>query len=835
MNNPRFFLLAISIMLIGFCYGDKPPITRWIDPLGGKPITPQEYRSKFGFPQRPLKLGIVSKSSNNSTNLVEIVVNASIYSYIQDKISRYGEDLESDGYSVRIDTMSSGSADDLRELFQSLRPDIVGAVLVGNLPVKWYRIEEYEEEDTIIEIFPCDYYLMELDGIWCDYENDGILDEHLLYYNNEAEIFLGRIDPSRLTYGDPVDLLRKYFDKNHSYRTGEMPVWASALSYEYKDWHPWFEYTFEEYEYAEIVRDTLIFSAGDYQGRIRNLPYEMVSIMCHSSPWRHYMDPTLTFNNDLGMLPPNANFYHLFACSGARFVEQNDLGSTYLFCGPRSLTVVGSSKTGSIYMIGALTDFFQYLRVETIGEAMRDILSEYGDWNPYWHYGLVTLGDPTLRLVYTSRGTVAVDTMTCTPDGFLLNTPGNATDVEILSSETEMNIYVLNGGCSWYYNIESFRFNGSAVWNTGYAHTAIAGTGDMVISENADYPFIASEGAPLSIGMLNHWSYWSIERGEGYFSHPYLLGADSINAIVYTHWSPADEEPLCQIYLTFYHSHTWDPADGFDFLISESTNEKLYPYAVLDSSGIYWVFWTEIMPDGPRILASYIIDGEISEPEIVGRGIMSTALVSSDNKLWLFWKSLDSKLWSSSLLSGYWMPATCIFEECKVADIRAIPDETGQPVLIITGIDYENNSEIYTLSRESSSWLSTRLTYSAGPDFHPDGLVLPDGTILLAWINGCSGNLQARWNIFEMNQIKSDIPNRMENSIMIYPSPFNDIVQIKWEPHQESEVRIFDINGKLIDQISGAGKVLWNATQHSSGLYFVNVESLGTVKVFHLK
>ena len=835
----KIFLMSLFLLFAGV-YGKNPPITRWIDPLGGEPITPEEYRAKFGIPQSPLKIGEVQMSHWTDDNLVDVVVNSAIYYQIEDEISRYIADLETDGYSVRLDTMSSGTADDLREHFISLRPELVGAVLVGNLPVKWYRMVEFlsdDPTDTTIEIFPCDYYLMELDGNWSDYDSDGVLDDHELYYNNEAEIFLGRIDPSRLTYGNPIELLQKYFDKNHSYRTGEMPIWNAVLSYEYKDWHPYFDYHFYEYEHADIMRDTLIFSAPDYLNRIRNLPYEMVSIMCHSSPWRHYMDPTLTFNNDLGLIPPNANFYQLFACSGARFVEQDNIATTYLFCGDRSLWVVGSSKTGSLYMIHTLPRFFEWLISKNIGETMRDILSDYGDWNPVWHYGLVLLGDPTLREVFVSRGTVPIDTVECTSEGFPLATDGSATDVKILSSpSTGINAYVLNGAISWHNNVEKFSFDGISFTDEGASVCYTTSSGELVVSDNPDYPFAASEGDPLAISKLGYEiSYWTIERGEGYHSHPYILGTPSGGAVLYTHWSPGTPEPTCDLYLTFYHSSSWTPEAGYDYLIDDDANDKIYPCAVMDSTGGYWIFWTKNESDGAKIFGRYLSDGILGEKEVLGRGTISTAVVSGDGVVHLFWTDDDGALWTSYYREGFWSVAEQIYGERKVLRPIAKLDNFGEP-FVLAPVEYPGlNKEIHLFYSDDSEWQSSRLTYNSASDFNPDGLVLDDGRLLLVWINGCSGDMSARWNIFDFSKIAESKSIMPQNSISVNPSPFNDVLNIQWKPVRYRKLHIYNIAGKSVAELDGIGKTRWDARNYPSGIYFVEIPEIGTKRVIHIQ
>jgi len=88
----------------------------------------------------------------------------------------------------------------------------------------------------------------------------------------------------------------------------------------------------------------------------------------------------------------------------------------------------------------------------------------------------------------------------------------------------------------------------------------------------------------------------------------------------------------------------------------------------------------------------------------------------------------------------------------------------------------------------------------------------------------CSGNmLSINKNLspqnFEINQI--------------YPNPFNPITTIRYSLTQNSDVQIsiYDINGRLIAilinefQITGYHFITWDASNFSSGIYFLNISS----------
>jgi hypothetical protein len=60
-----------------------------------------------------------------------------------------------------------------------------------------------------------------------------------------------------------------------------------------------------------------------------------------------------------------------------------------------------------------------------------------------------------------------------------------------------------------------------------------------------------------------------------------------------------------------------------------------------------------------------------------------------------------------------------------------------------------------------------------------------------------------------------------------YPNPFNPVTRIPYNlgPGQYGELKIFDVRGKKVfdKAVTGSGAVIWNAANHSSGIYVVRV------------
>jgi hypothetical protein len=375
---------------------------RWIDPLGRKPMTYEEYMVKQGeIPPFEIEEVYGSSRKGIDSSLVCVVVNESLYPSIADSLSQYVADVEFSGYSVSIYTTAGGVPYDLRAFLQGLPSDsLVGAVFIGDLPVAWYEMEDWGHEE-----FPIDLYYMDLDGIWPDQDSDGIFDEHT--GNVEPDIWVGRLTASPLSFGgvDEISLLRSYFHRNHQYRAGNLTLARRALVYIDDDWaggaEEWSGNVGLAYWERTLVADPEMTRAGNYSDRLGQ-GYEWIQVCAHSSPALHtfaynsYEDWDYFHNDTIPQVDPPAFFFNLFACSNARFVESDYMGGWYVFNPPYGLAALGSTKTGSMLYF---EDFYGPLReYKPLGEAFKEWMAEVGEESRPWFYGMTLLGDPLLDL-----------------------------------------------------------------------------------------------------------------------------------------------------------------------------------------------------------------------------------------------------------------------------------------------------------------------------------------------------------------------------------------------------------------------------------------------------
>ncbi|MBD3284755.1 T9SS type A sorting domain-containing protein [candidate division WOR-3 bacterium] len=281
----------------------------------------------------------------------------------------------------------------------------------------WNDNGVFDPEEDWYEEFPCDLYLADLDGDWSDDSiyagegpmtegSDGIYDTHI--GTREPEIWVSRIDASRITYRSQLEIYSDYFDRIHSYRIGEFVLPSKGLFYIDQDWHEGFTES-EMYRLSDIyeeIRDTMITDTRDYTSRIRRDGLYL-TVCVHSGPDAHYFHevnekyPDIMYNWELYYQQPQFGFYNLFACSNCRWVEPNSMGSIYSLLG-NGLAVVGSAKTGSML-------FFSNFNIPlsngvSWGESFRlwtnNWLEYYGDSRSLrsWFMGMCLLGDGSLQV-----------------------------------------------------------------------------------------------------------------------------------------------------------------------------------------------------------------------------------------------------------------------------------------------------------------------------------------------------------------------------------------------------------------------------------------------------
>ncbi len=403
------------------------PVTRWAGPEGSHPTGFEEWKGKSGsggpFTARIVlsKAGVEGAPRNGG---VCILINNLLLPGLQSSLDQYTADLTAEGYSATVYGLSGGTPQELRTFLQEeYEKGMTGVVLIGDLPVAWYEAECWDPVEH--EEFPCDLYYMDMDGYWDDSDGDGRYDTH--FGDVAPEIWLGRLTARPLVadLAGELTLLQNYFRKNHLYRTGQAPLLNRALVYVDDDWEPWAgEWSGnvgQAYADRTQVSDPNTTTADDYEAHLPQ-NYESILVCVHSGPTLHYFKippgvwHSWTDYYEIPSIDPAAYFYNLFACSNARFIENNYMAGWYIFCDTYGLTSIGSTKTGSMLEFGSYYGPFGSGR--TSGEALSDWFSSMlgdgvEDWERCWYYGMTLCGDPTLA---QELSPMAI-TSTSLPDG----------------------------------------------------------------------------------------------------------------------------------------------------------------------------------------------------------------------------------------------------------------------------------------------------------------------------------------------------------------------------------------------------------------------------------
>lgn len=417
----RTALLYMTLVVLLFARAWSAPLpTRWMSPYGPRPAAQLPH---FSGPLRLQQLATTTMPLPPSTpgqGRLCVVVNSAIYTTIAGDVAQYVQDLQGEGYSVIVFQYTSGTAEQLRAYLKSLydAPDsLTGTVLIGNIPYIVYEMmQDWGSGPVEYEDFPCDLFYADLNGVWSDTLENGQVHANNGKYDTRSgernlEIWVSRLKADNLSMGTETALLHNYFLKLHCFRNGTLHRTLTALAYDDDDW----DYmTLDDLnDLALLYHNTAVIgisadettTANDY--KVNRLPVnqEMIALRSHGYAQGHgfYRANKSIFDyvyvpDYLSSLPP-ALFYSFFVCSGCDYSLANNLGGSVIFQTSTGLVDWGSTKTGGMW---AQTPYYQALaNGATFGDAFKTWLNTAQHDNPtlapQWWYGMVILGDATLR------------------------------------------------------------------------------------------------------------------------------------------------------------------------------------------------------------------------------------------------------------------------------------------------------------------------------------------------------------------------------------------------------------------------------------------------------
>jgi hypothetical protein len=389
---------------------DEVPLTRDLSGQVGRDA-PEQLAAQTGRLQ-PLRARTVLGARDSVADFVILMEEGLSDSVGTALLTQWLDDIEADGIGAQIVEISYAEPEEIRAFLDSLAGGgMQGTLLVGDLPTAWSAVGDDGLRSS--EMFPSDYFYMDLDGEWQDlwigYPSAGNPGQDGFYdtWSGELgpEIWAARIRVDNLSnLGDPVEMLQEYLERNHTWRLNGDPEPVRALCYVDDDWSWWgsqYQAAMELlYEDVELFDTDSLTSGPDYEENRLPDTYVWISPYVHSGPWVHQWSPgPSTFWDEILPIGPSARFYNLFACSNCRFTTMRYMGGVYAFATETGLAAVGSTKSGAMLHFD---EFYGPLGGNaTLGEAYRlwwDFIAADGlsQSEKTWHLGMVLLGDPTL-------------------------------------------------------------------------------------------------------------------------------------------------------------------------------------------------------------------------------------------------------------------------------------------------------------------------------------------------------------------------------------------------------------------------------------------------------
>lgn len=367
----------------------------------------QEFDSFF-------EIDVIMQSPNygkETEDNILIVVYRNLYNPLtKSHFKTYVNDLEVEGYSIKLVTATNNNDHvAFRNYISQEWNDnfIQGAFLIGGLPVAWYEMPMFNDEGdtTGWNFFPCDLYFMDTDGDWIDEKgNTGIYDDHTGAVS--PDMWVSRLYTPTMTYHDLDEtiLVSRYLQKNHDYREGTLRLKNQALCYVQEDWAGPPEESEVYILYDEVCFQNQDFfgadiTAADYRSRVRasaNNKYEWLYLAAHSDATYHGFKDEPFVSREIDDIDVQVLFYLNFNCSAALFTHNDCLCSWYVMQEPYGLFSLGSSKPGS--MVCQAEYYIGLSGGSTLGDAYLFWGFTYFDVHRDWHYGLICMGDPTLKI-----------------------------------------------------------------------------------------------------------------------------------------------------------------------------------------------------------------------------------------------------------------------------------------------------------------------------------------------------------------------------------------------------------------------------------------------------
>lgn len=180
-----------------------------------------------------------------------LIIDSYFSDSLKDEIERFINDVSGDGWNVNSVVVSrKDTVKYIKNLIKSEHakdPDLKAVILLGHIAVPYSGEIAPDAHPNHVGAWPADMFYGELDGDWTDTwvnntnasrsENqnvpgDGKYDpSSYLEVSSEVDLEVSRIDVSNLPVfsENEIQLMRRYLDKDHYYRTGQISVKKQAV------------------------------------------------------------------------------------------------------------------------------------------------------------------------------------------------------------------------------------------------------------------------------------------------------------------------------------------------------------------------------------------------------------------------------------------------------------------------------------------------------------------------------------------------------------------------------------------------------------------------------
>ncbi len=240
--------------------------------LRNHPLMPAQFSTPGGISNRPQPLG----------DLISILVDEELYPDITTHLNQYIEDLEFEGHSVFLETVSGGTPEEIKDwIMERNDSGSSSIVFIGDITAAWAEVSG--------SVFPCDLFYMDLDGNWEDNDHDGDYEIHTAGDGDMGpEVYVGRIYAHTLTYDTEANMVNDYLAKVHAYRTGNLEQPWRGLEYVEEDWYD-MEVHLDLIYGDDVVRHDYGYftTAEDYLNQM-DLGQHFVQVCAHSYSGGHH-------------------------------------------------------------------------------------------------------------------------------------------------------------------------------------------------------------------------------------------------------------------------------------------------------------------------------------------------------------------------------------------------------------------------------------------------------------------------------------------------------------------------------------------------------------------